>query len=130
MSEQLDSFRLVQRHHTTAVVVELHGEFDVLSAASLDTCLHALTSVPDRDVVVDLRPATFIDCSTLGVLCGAHQRLRTDGRRLQVVVTRPLTLRVLRLLRLDHTFRVLDTWPPSGREANGRITGTSRTSHC
>ncbi|MGW6268396.1 MULTISPECIES: STAS domain-containing protein [unclassified Streptomyces] len=118
MYQHHDLFRIEQRFDTTAAVVELHGEFDVLPAERLTLCLRNLAKCPQRDLIVDLRPATFIDASLLGVLCDAHEALRRDGRRLKVVATRPMTLRILRLCRLDHEFQILATLPvPDGLAA-------------
>ncbi|MEU7576044.1 STAS domain-containing protein [Streptomyces sp. NPDC041068] len=114
MSPWQDRYSIVERHTGAAVVVELHGEFDLLAAASLTGCLLKATGDQDHDVIVDLRPATFVDASTLGVLSGAYNRMRGSGHRLQVVATRPLTVRILKMCRLDRVLHLVSALPPTG----------------
>ncbi|MFT2016666.1 STAS domain-containing protein [Streptomyces sp. 796.1] len=87
-------------------VVELHGEIDIVAAEALAPRLRRLTAGSGHEVIVDLRPVTFIDCSGLGMLCVLHERLIARGRRLRVVATRPLTLKMLRLTGLHRAFVV------------------------
>ncbi|MFE6779538.1 STAS domain-containing protein [Streptomyces sp. NPDC057702] len=87
-------------------VVELHGEIDIAAAECLAPRLRRLAAGASHEVVIDLRPVTFIDCSGLSMLCALHELLMVDGRRLRVVATRPVTLKMLRLTRLDHAFVV------------------------
>ncbi len=101
-------------------VVELHGEIDIVAAEALAPRLHRLTAAAGGEVIVDLRPVTFIDCSGLGLLCSLHERLMARGRRLRVLTTRPVTLKMLRLTRLHHAFVVHGSTargPQRGRSA-------------
>jgi anti-sigma B factor antagonist len=58
--------------------------------------------------VVDLRQVSFIDSDGLGVLLGAHRRLRghSHDSGIHLVVAEGLVLHVLRIIRLDHVFRL------------------------
>lgn len=87
-------------------VVELQGEIDIVAAESLAPRLRRLTAGSGHEVIIDLRPVTFIDCSGLGMLCVLHERLIARGRRLRVVATRPLILKMLRLTGLHRAFVV------------------------
>ncbi|MFD7136793.1 STAS domain-containing protein [Streptomyces sp. NPDC059894] len=103
-------------HHTERVVggttvVELRGEIDLLTASPLSARLDALTSRPRPDLVVDLRPVSFIDCSGLNVLCRARNRILAGHGRLRLVVDSDGLLRVLRLARLADVFEILSHLP-------------------
>jgi anti-sigma B factor antagonist len=91
-------------HVTTAAgytVVEVAGEIDLASAPELRTCLHQTINAGSRQLVVDLRQVDFIDSMGVGVLVGAHRRLRDHDGSLQLVGADGLVLRILRLTGLD-----------------------------
>ena len=55
-------------------------------------------------VVVDLTETTFIDSSSLGVLIGAHRRLKARGGRLMVACDDEAILKTFRITGLDSVF--------------------------
>ncbi|SMQ14183.1 anti-anti-sigma factor [Streptomyces sp. Ag82_O1-12] len=59
--------RSAQPQVGTAHVVTLRGELDRLAVPALRARLDMLTAGPCPDLVLDLRPVSFIDCSGLGV---------------------------------------------------------------
>ena len=59
-------------------VVALTGEHEAYTAEKLARQLAALLT-EDVDVVVDLRHATFIDSTVVGVLIAAHRRAQDAG---------------------------------------------------
>lgn len=79
------------------------GELDLAAVKHLAVLL--LTSeVTDRTVVhFDLSRVTFMDCSCLGVLVGAHRRLRSVRGRLILAPTSDPVSRLIELTRLDRT---------------------------
>lgn len=87
-------------------VVEVSGEIDMATAGFVVEHLDAATSVDEPDVLVDLRPVEFFDCSGLRVLCRAERRARERGGRLRVVSDGP---RIDRLLRASG---LLGRFPP------------------
>ncbi|MFE5402508.1 STAS domain-containing protein [Streptomyces sp. NPDC056580] len=87
-------------------VVALDGEIDVLSVDALAQRLDALTAGPRPDLVLDLRPATFIDCAGLGVLCRARNRALARRGRLRLVAESTSFTRLLRLSGLGGVFEV------------------------
>ncbi|MFE2536771.1 anti-sigma factor antagonist [Streptomyces sp. NPDC059371] len=89
------------------VVLELHGEIDLLATTEITPILDAVTSDPAPQVVIDLRRVEFFDCSGLRLLYRARRRVLDRGGRLHLVCAHPLTLRMFRLTGLS---RVL---PPS-----------------
>lgn len=92
--------------HGTLTVVEAAGEIDMATAGSLAEHLHAATEGELPDVLVDLRPVDFFDCSGLRVLCRADSRARERGGRLRIVSH---SARIRQLLRASG---LLGRFPP------------------
>ncbi|MFF7240554.1 STAS domain-containing protein [Streptomyces collinus] len=97
-----------------ATVVPLHGEIDVLTATALSERLDALTARPCPDLVLDLRPVAFIDCTGLGVLCRARNRALARRGRLRLVADSSSFLLVLRATGLSGVFEVIPRLPHHG----------------
>jgi anti-sigma B factor antagonist len=95
-------------------VVTLYGEIDVVAAIPLASGLVALSSGPDPDLVLDLRPVSFIDCAGLSVLCRTHNRVRAQRGRLRLVAENGGFLRVLRAAGLGGVFEMDRRMPPPG----------------
>ncbi|WP_327319542.1 STAS domain-containing protein [Streptomyces sp. NBC_01235] len=100
-------------HHTVggATVVTLRGEIDLLTAPALTARLDALTAGPRPDLVLDLRPVSFMDCAGLAVLCLALKRARARHGRLRLVTDSVRFLRILRCTGLTGTFDIHSRWP-------------------
>ncbi|WP_369386792.1 STAS domain-containing protein [Streptomyces sp. CG1] len=97
---------VVAQHVTDGTtVVSLHGEIDLLTAPILSERLDALTACHRPDLVLDLRPVTFIDCAGLGVLCRARNRTLARRGRLRLV-TESSVFRVLRVAGLGDVFEL------------------------
>lgn len=92
-----------------AVVVELHGEIDLLAYQRMVPLLDPITSGPAPTVVIDLTRITFFDCSGVSLLVRAHRRVKARDGRLAVVCDHPLTLRILRITGLTSTLSPLPT---------------------
>ena len=92
-------------------VVEVSGEIDMATADLVVEHLDAATSVDEPDVLVDLRPVEFFDCSGLRVLCRAERRARERGGRLRVVSDGPRIDRLLRASGLLGRFSPLRVLP-------------------
>jgi anti-sigma B factor antagonist len=106
------------RGHT---VLEFHGEIDILTALEITPYLDSFTGGAEPQIVIDLRPVEFFDCSGLRLLYRARSRVLDRGGRLHLVCTSPLTLRVLKVTGLAHVL------PPSASldEALGQPEATS-----
>jgi len=104
-------------------VLELHGEIDILAAMEITPFLDSATGGPAPQVVIDLRPVEFFDCSGLRLLYRARRRVLDREGRLHLVCTQPLTLRILKVTGLAHLL------PPSASldEALGQPEATSGT---
>ncbi|WP_371582139.1 STAS domain-containing protein [Streptomyces sp. NBC_01314] len=97
------------RTHRTVggtTVITLQGELDVVTAPSLAARMDALTSGPRPDLVIDLRPVSFIDCAGLGVLCRARNRAKARQGRLRLVTNSSPFLRILHHTGLTGVFDI------------------------
>ncbi|WP_051790314.1 STAS domain-containing protein [Streptomyces sp. NRRL S-1022] len=92
-------------------VLPLHGDIDLLTALALSARLDALTAHSCPDLVLDLRPAGFIDCAGLGVLCRARNRVLARRGRLRLVTDSARFLRMLRATGLWGVFEVQPRLP-------------------
>ncbi|WP_327399342.1 STAS domain-containing protein [Streptomyces sp. NBC_01288] len=92
-------------------VVEVSGEIDMATAGFVVEHLDAATSIDEPDVLVDLRPVEFFDCSGLRVLCRAERRARERGGRLRIVSDGPRIDRLLRASGLLVRFPPLRVLP-------------------
>ncbi|MDN3029277.1 STAS domain-containing protein [Streptomyces sp. S.PB5] len=90
----------------SATVAELRGELDVVAALRLSARLDALTAGPSPDLVLDLRGVSFIDCSGLGLLCRARNRVLARRGRLRLVSDSAAFRRILRYALLSGVFEV------------------------
>jgi anti-anti-sigma factor len=80
-------------------VVTLRGEWDVSSRERLRTALQGMGV--DRDVLVDLRQASFFDSTALAELIALYKRLSGAGRRVEALVGDSNMRRLLELTSLD-----------------------------
>lgn len=106
-----------ERADGTTAVVELRGEIDILTVPPLEARLDALTAGPRPDVVLDLRPVFFIDCTGLGLLCRTRNRVLARGGRLRLVSDSASFPRILRGTGLAGAFELCSELP------GGLVTG-------
>ncbi|WP_239502035.1 STAS domain-containing protein [Streptomyces qinglanensis] len=83
-------------------VVELHGEIDLAVVLATTPRLYALTAAPAPELVADLRPVTFIDCSGLALLVDIRARVLASGGAFTLVCADPRVLRLLRITGLEN----------------------------
>jgi anti-anti-sigma factor len=88
-------------------VVTLRGEWDVSNRERLRDALVGLGT--ERDVVVDLRQASFFDSTALAELIGLYKRLGAQNRRLEALVGSSNMRRLLELTSLDGLIGVAPT---------------------
>ncbi|HEY7222312.1 MAG TPA: STAS domain-containing protein [Micromonosporaceae bacterium] len=94
--------RTVSEH----VVLEVGGEIDVYTAPKLRERLIELVNAGQKHVVVDLGRVEFLDSTGLGVLVGAHRRLRARDGSLDLVCPHERLLKVFRITGLDNVFDI------------------------
>lgn len=103
--------RIHRRADGASTLVTLGGEVDVLTAPGVSAALDALTGADRPDIVVDLRPVEFIDCSGLSALVRARRRAEEHAGRVRLVCRDEFTMRTLRATRLTQCFTILPDWP-------------------
>jgi anti-sigma B factor antagonist len=88
-------------------VVAVAGEIDLFTAPEFKQHL----SQPIEDgmgrVIVDLTATTFIDSSSLGVLIGAHRRLKQRRGTLIVVCDNEAIVKTFKITGLDGVFTLV-----------------------
>ncbi|WP_445516474.1 STAS domain-containing protein [Streptomyces sp. NEAU-174] len=100
-------------------VAEIAGELDIFAAGRIVARLDSLVQVRCPDLVLDLRPVTFLDCAGLSLLCRLRNRVLERDGRLRLVIADPRFLRLLRTVRLDDAFEVLEELTPAIAGAAG-----------
>src|SRR3954454_6098852 len=88
-------------------VVAVTGEIDLFTAPEFKQRVSAPIDAGRTHVVVDLTGTTFIDSSSLGVLIGAHRRLRRLDGRLVIVVSNDAIVKTFRITGLDGVFTIV-----------------------
>jgi anti-sigma B factor antagonist len=88
-------------------VVAVSGEIDLFTAPEFKQAVLAAIDAGAERVIVDLTQVTFIDSSSLGVLIGAHRRLKGRGGNLIVACNRDAILKTFRITGLDGVFKLV-----------------------
>ena len=101
----IDDERLDDETH----LISVSGEIDLFTAPEFKQRVSAPIDDGVRCVIVDLSETTFVDSSSLGVLIGAHRRLRGRGGTLTVVCAREAIVKTFRITGLDGVFRIVAT---------------------
>jgi anti-sigma B factor antagonist len=92
-----------------AHIVAVSGEVDLFTAPEFKQRVTAPIGAGIDCVIVDLTATTFIDSSSLGVLIGAHRRLKARGGRLIVACDGEAILKTFRITGLDSVFTLVDS---------------------
>jgi anti-sigma B factor antagonist len=90
-------------------VVTVAGEIDLFTAPDFKQHVAAPIDGGVGHVVVDLTKTTFIDSSSLGVLIGAHRRLKLRGGSLVIVCDNEAIIKTFRITGLDGVFTLVST---------------------
>ena len=97
-------FSIEDRRVGDAHVVSVKGEIDLFTAPDFKQRVSAPIDAGVPKVVVDLSETTFIDSSSLGVLIGAHRRLKLHGGSLAIVCGNESIAKTFRITGLDGVF--------------------------
>src|SRR5215213_11106174 len=90
-------------------VVSVTGEIDLFTAPEFKQRMSAPIDEGRSTLIVDLSRTTFIDSSSLGVLIGAHRRLKLRGGSLVVVCDDEAIVKTFKITGLDGVFPVVPT---------------------
>ena len=88
-------------------IVAVAGEIDLFTAPEFKQRVSAPIDAGRSNVIVDLTATTFIDSSSLGVLIGAHRRLKLRGGSLVVVCDNDAIVKTFRITGLDGVFTLV-----------------------
>ena len=92
-----------------AHVVAVSGEVDLFTAPEFKQRMSAPIDAGRSRLVVDLSETSFIDSSSLGVLIGAHRRLKLRGGALLVVCENEAITKTFKITGLDGVFTLAPT---------------------
>ncbi|WP_438292666.1 STAS domain-containing protein [Streptomyces sp. HUAS TT7] len=112
MRADVSGFGLWDRAAETATVLELFGEIDIEARLVLGPAVERMIDREAPEVVVDLRPVTFMDAGGLRLLDEIQDDVAARGGTLRLVRGRRSVMRLFRLTGLDSAFTVLDRLPP------------------
>ena len=90
-------------------VVSVSGEVDLFTAPEFKQRVMAPIARGVEHVIVDLTATTFVDSSSLGVLIGAHRRLKSRDGRLVVACREEAIIKTFRITGLDTVFTLTDS---------------------
>ena len=90
-------------------IVSVAGEIDLFTAPEFKQRVSAPIDEGRTNVIVDLTETTFIDSSSLGVLIGAHRRLRRLEGQLVIVCSNDAIAKTFRITGLDGVFTIVTT---------------------
>jgi anti-sigma B factor antagonist len=90
-------------------VIAVSGEIDLFTAPEFKQRVMAPIAAGVEHVIVDLTETAFIDSSSLGVLIGAHRRLKARGGRLVVACDDEAIVKTFRITGLDGVFKLVDS---------------------
>jgi anti-sigma B factor antagonist len=88
-------------------IVAVTGEIDLFTAPEFKQRVSAPIDAGRQNIIVDLSATTFIDSSSLGVLIGAHRRLKLRGGTLVVVCDNDAIVKTFRITGLDGVFTLV-----------------------
>jgi anti-sigma B factor antagonist len=90
-------------------IVAVTGEIDLFTAPEFKQRVSGPIDEGRTRVIVDLTETTFIDSSSLGVLIGAHRRLRRLEGSLVIVCSNDAIIKTFRITGLDGVFTIVPT---------------------
>jgi anti-sigma B factor antagonist len=97
-------FRLTTRPDGARVVLEAHGEMDLVTAPAVEDEVHELRSRGVGSIVLDLRALTFIDSSGLSLLLRLDAEARSDDFSFAIIEGEGPVRRLLELTNLSDDF--------------------------
>lgn len=86
--------------------VDLSGEIDIRTLASLRRALIDATESANGTVSVDLSGVSFIDSASIGLLITAKRRAELADQRLTIVDCSPIVRRVFEIMGLVTVFGI------------------------
>ncbi len=88
------------------VVLELHGELDLVGSPLLARDLERAEAGAPQTIVLDLGDLEFIDSAGLRVILAANERARSRGGELVLTPARPQVRRLLEVSGVEEHLRI------------------------
>jgi len=105
-------------------VVSVRGEVDRATAPALEETLVAVTEEQTGDVIVDMTGCRFFDSTGLRLLLASKERLEGSNRRMALVLSNPVVLRIFQITRYDELFEIYPSLRAAvDRDGNGNGNG-------
>lgn len=111
-------FGLWDRAVEAATVLDLYGEIDIEARTALGPTVEKLIDREAPQVVVDLRPVTFLDPGGLRLLSAVQDGVTARGGTLRVVRGAPGVMRLFHFAGLEFAFVLRDRLPPGLSDAD------------
>jgi anti-sigma B factor antagonist len=109
MSTMEESFRVGRRQSADRLVLELHGELDLLHAPQLEDALDDGAGDGVAVVVLDLDAVSFIDSTGLRAIFSARRLARQHGLEFAVTPGSEQVQRLLSITRLSDQLKTIPT---------------------
>jgi anti-anti-sigma factor len=103
-----EHLRIDVRTATDRVVLELHGELDLLGAPVLQQQIEQAGADTRPILVLDLQDLQFVDSAGLRVVLAAHESTRRRGQELVLTKGSDQVQRLLAIVGVDAHLRVID----------------------
>ena len=108
MSDQPDALTVTVREMSTLAVVELIGELDVASVATLRETLLTLDLDGGINLAINLQGLSFLGSTGIGIIIAACKRVRAAGGSFSVWCDDGLTRRTLEIAGLEDYLELKD----------------------
>ncbi|WP_377266920.1 STAS domain-containing protein [Peterkaempfera sp. SMS 1(5)a] len=90
-------------------VVTVVGDLDLDTCAVLEACLTRLVWSRSPKVALDLDGVSYLDCSTVRLLIGAHTQAGQAGGWVRLARARTIVLRLFEVTNTTRTLALYDT---------------------
>lgn len=95
-----------RRINAQTAVVELHGDIDIYSAQKAKAVLGELLDEGCNRLVINLRHASYLDSSGLGMLVGTLRRVREQEGKMRLAALPSRVRRLFEITRLTYAFPI------------------------
>jgi anti-anti-sigma factor len=104
-----DHLRVEVRTAPDRVVLELHGELDLLGAPLLQERIEQANIDSRGILVLDLGELRFVDCAGVRVILMAHESARQQGQEFALTKGSDQVQRLLNIAGVDEHLRIIDS---------------------
>jgi len=102
-----EHLRIEVRTAPDRVVLELHGELDLLAAPRLQEQIETAPTDDRAILVLDLQGLEFVDSAGLRVILAAHEQARERGRELALTKGSEQVQRLLAIAGVEDHLRII-----------------------